>query len=130
MYCLVRLHTISEIRAEVDLVGSIDCEATNLYYTFWKLLEEISIVKGPFVFWDTINHYVVNPKLERVNKVRRDVYVLPSEQLNNSVKRKRQLEGGFSFKSHEEVFLPSPTEFPDPAPSNDVGVSTKPPGSN
>jgi hypothetical protein len=49
--------------------------------------------------------------------------------VNNSVKRKRQLEGGFSSKSHEEVFPPSPTKSPEPVPSNDVGMSIEPPGS-
>jgi hypothetical protein len=45
----VRLHTISEIGTGVDLVGSINCEATDSNYIFRRLLEEISIVEWPFV---------------------------------------------------------------------------------
>jgi hypothetical protein len=75
----MRLLTILEIGTKADLVGSINCEATNLYHNFRKLLEEISIVKFPFVFWNIMNHCVVNPKLEQVNKVQRDMYMLPSE---------------------------------------------------
>jgi hypothetical protein len=52
----MKLYTILEIGAEVDLVGSIDYQALDSYYTFRKLLEEISIVEWPFVFWNTVNH--------------------------------------------------------------------------
>jgi hypothetical protein len=46
----VRLHILYEVGAEADLVGSIDCEATDSYHTFRKLLEDISIVDWPFLF--------------------------------------------------------------------------------
>jgi hypothetical protein len=65
MSFLVRLHTILEIGTEIDLVGSIDYEATDSFYIFRKLLEEISIVEWPFVFWNIVNHCAFNPKLEQ-----------------------------------------------------------------
>ena len=51
----VRLHSLFNIGAEPKFVGSIDCEPTNSYYAFRKVLEDIFIVDWPFSFWDSIN---------------------------------------------------------------------------
>jgi hypothetical protein len=107
-------------------VGAIDYEATDLYHTFQKLLEDISIVDWLFLFWDFVNSCVVNPNLERVNKVRPDVYVLPSNHASNSAKRRRQEEGGFSTDSHKDLFPPLPADEAYPPCSNDAGVSREP----
>jgi hypothetical protein len=118
----VRLHTICEVGAEADLVGSIDCEATDSYHTFRKLLEDICIVDWPFLFWDFVNSCAVNPKLERVNKIRPNVYVLSSDHASNSAKRRRQEDGGFSTDSHEDLFPLLPANEAYPLYSNDAGV--------
>jgi hypothetical protein len=40
----MRLHTLVDSTADPEFVGSIDCEATNSYMQFQRLLEDISIV--------------------------------------------------------------------------------------
>jgi hypothetical protein len=40
----VRLHTLVDITIDPEFVGSVDCEATDSYMQFQRLLEDISIM--------------------------------------------------------------------------------------
>jgi hypothetical protein len=103
----VRLHTLIDSIVDVEFVGSIDCEATDSYMQFRRLLEDISIVDWPFFFWDNANHCTINLELERVNKVRIDVFVIANEESGGfGCKRRRHDNGGFSSELHEEIFPP------------------------
>jgi hypothetical protein len=78
----VRLHILVDNTTDPKFVGSVVCEATDSYMQFRRLLEDISIVDWPFLFWDNVNHCTINPKLERVNKVRTNVFVIANKESN------------------------------------------------
>jgi hypothetical protein len=60
----MRLHTLVDSTTDPEFVGLVDCKATDSYMQFRRLLENISIVDWPFLFWDNTNHCTINPKLE------------------------------------------------------------------
>jgi hypothetical protein len=111
----VRLHTLVDNTTDPEIVGSVDCEATDSYMQFRRLLEDISIVDWPFFFWYNANHCTINPKLERVNKVQIDVFLIANEE-----------SGGFSSKSHKEIFPPSSVQPLKPNNYNDDVVLADP----
>ena len=103
----VRLHTFVDNIIDPQFVGSIDCQATDLCMQFQRLLEDISIVDWLFFFWYNKNHCSINPKLEQVNKVWIDVFVIANKESGGLGCKCRQHDNGrFSSKSHEEIFPP------------------------
>jgi hypothetical protein len=50
MAFVMRLHTLVDNIVDPEFVGSVDCEATDSYMQFRRLLEDISIVDWPFFF--------------------------------------------------------------------------------
>jgi hypothetical protein len=72
------------------------------------------------LFWDDANHCTINPKLERVNKVRIDVFIITNEESGGlGCKRRQHDNGGFSSESHEEIFPPLSVQPSDPDSCND-----------
>jgi hypothetical protein len=123
----VRLHILVDNTTDPKFVGSVVCEATDSYMQFRRLLEDISIVDWPFLFWDNVNHCTINPKLERVNKVRTNVFVIANKESNGlGCKRRRHDNGGFSSESHEEIFPPLSVQPSDPDSCNNDVVLADP----
>jgi hypothetical protein len=75
-----KITVLVDSTVDLEFVGFVDCEATDSYMQFRRLLENISIVDWPFLFWDNVNHCTINSKLELVNKVRIDVFVIANEE--------------------------------------------------
>ena len=114
------MHTFTESTVDPEFIGSIDCEASDSYMQFRGLLEDNNIMEWPFLFGDISNHCSVNPKLEPVNKVRADVYVIANEGIGGLGSKRRQYEnGGFSSKSHKKIFPLLSIQHFDPNNCND-----------
>ena len=71
-----------------EFIGPCKYELGDTYAAFRVLLEEIGIVGWPFQFWDSEIYCRINKKLERLNKVRPNIYVvLDSSALVSCTKR-------------------------------------------
>jgi hypothetical protein len=81
----------------------------------------------PFLFWNNANHCTINSKLEGVNKVQTNVFVIVNKESGSlGYKHRRHDNGGFSSKSHKEIFPPLSVQPSDPDSCNDDVVLANP----
>jgi hypothetical protein len=72
----IKLFSISTPSVDPEFIGSCEYELGDTYVKFQVLLEEIGIVDWPFQFWNSKINSRINKKLERLNKVLPNMYVI------------------------------------------------------
>jgi hypothetical protein len=77
----MKLFSLANSNASPKAIGPCECVDGYTYAKLRPLLEGIHIVDWPFEFFDVENRCRINYKLEGLNRLSLDVYVLPLVEL-------------------------------------------------
>lgn len=72
------LWTLFSEDANPQCLGSLDCTENDSYAALRVLLEEAEILDGDFDFWDPSLKCRIRKKLERLNKIGSDAFMIPA----------------------------------------------------
>jgi hypothetical protein len=106
-------------------IGPCKCELGDTYAAFHALLEEIGVVDWPFQFRDSEINYRINKKLERLNKVRPNVYVVPDSSASLSCTKRMRAENAVCSNLAIQISTPDPHDIQckDSATSTNLHLS-------
>ena len=113
----IKLWTLESEDAAPELLGPLDYKEGDTYAVLRTTLEEADVVDWPFSFWDTQTRCRIKERLEKLNRVGLEVFLLPlSTDVSGGRKRKPvpsvDREGEFD---HQNV------EFPPSDNDDDFG---------
>jgi len=88
----IKLWTLESEDAAPELLGPLDYKEGDTYAALRTTLEEANVVDWPFSFWDTQTRCRIKERLEKLNRVGPEVFLLPSStDVSGGRKRKRVL---------------------------------------
>lgn len=106
----VKLWTLSDEGAPPTLFGPLRVGDVESFAQLRGTLEAEQVLEFSFDFWDVEDCCRINLRLERLNKIQGDVYVIQSATENVSNAKRRKLGDGSYVMDSEDVGHPVQTE--------------------
>jgi hypothetical protein len=119
------LWTMLNEDAYPQCLGSLDCTENDSYAALRVLLEEAEILDGGFDFWDPSLKCRIRKKLERLNKIGSDVFMIPAvgeAEVGATVGEKRKRPSSPASGNGEEMVSVLNLPFDDNDPPLENGL--------
>ena len=92
----VKLFSLEHEWSSPEKIGPIIAKEGESYANLRIRLEDADVVDWPFLFWDVEDKVKINMKLEKLNTILPEMYVIPMESEDVDVYKRRRV-GGESF---------------------------------